>query len=87
VLVRDHVLERRALPDVPQPQRLKVLEQRAEQRWVIVVGGGGGGGGWVGGVGEEPTEGGTSAATRRGTRTRHDGMLGGGRAGWGPRPG
>ena len=56
VLVPDHVLERRALPDVAQPHRLEVLERRAEERRAIAVGRGGGGGGWVGGVGEEPAE-------------------------------
>lgn len=46
VLVPDHVLERRALPDVAHPQGLEVLERRAEERRVVRGGG----------VGEEPAE-------------------------------
>jgi hypothetical protein len=65
VLVPDHVLERRALPDVAQPQGLEVLERRAEERWAF--GGRGGGGGRVpGGVGEEPAE--VAVEVRRGGR-------------------
>lgn len=72
MLVPDHVLERRALPDVPPPQGLQVLERRAEEPRAIAVGGGGGGGssgrvlGGGDGVGEEPAE--VAVEVRRGGR-------------------